>query len=103
MRLYQKIKLSSAAHADLARLQQFLVKHLSPRGMIRYTDDMMFEIQSLSLYADLFHTSRYADIRAIHPKARRMVSYNKRWVYVFHIEDDVVIVDRILPAKMIRG
>jgi hypothetical protein len=63
---------------------------------------MTAEIQSLTRYADLFHTSRYADIRAIHPQARRMVSHNKRWAYIFHIEGDLVVVDRILPAKMIR-
>ena len=45
--------------------------------------------------------SRYADIRAIHPRARRMVSHNRKWVYVFHIEDGVVVVDRIFPMKMI--
>ena len=30
-----------------------------------------------------------------------MVSHNKRWVYIFHIEDDTVAVDRILPSKLI--
>ncbi len=32
-----------------------------------------------------------------------MVSHNKRWNYVFHIEEDYVIVDRIIPAKMNKG
>ena len=32
-----------------------------------------------------------------------MVSHNKRWDYVFHIEEDYVIVDRIIPAKMNKG
>jgi hypothetical protein len=39
----------------------------------------------------------------IHPKARRMVSHNRRWIYVYHIEGTYVIVDRILPAKMNKG
>ena len=30
-----------------------------------------------------------------------MVSHNKRWVYIFHMEDDMVIVDRIRPSKTI--
>ena len=29
-----------------------------------------------------------------------MVSHNRRWIYIYHIEEDVVIVDRIIPAKM---
>lgn len=26
-----------------------------------------------------------------------------RWIYVFHIEGDYAVVDRILPAKMNKG
>ena len=39
----------------------------------------------------------------IHPEARHMVSHNRRWDYVFHIEDGFVIVDRIIPAKLNKG
>ena len=42
-------------------------------------------------------------LRQIHPEARRMVSHNRKWVYVYHIEASFVIVDRILPAKMNKG
>jgi hypothetical protein len=30
-----------------------------------------------------------------------MNSHNKRWVYIFHIEDETVVVDRIRPSKLI--
>ncbi len=30
-----------------------------------------------------------------------MVSHNRRWVYIFHIEGDMVVVDPIRPAKTI--
>jgi hypothetical protein len=30
-----------------------------------------------------------------------MVSHNKRWVYIIHTEDDVVVVDRIRPSKAV--
>ncbi len=42
-----------------------------------------------------------AAILSFHPKARRMISHNHKWVYVFHIEGDIVYVDRILPSKSI--
>jgi len=31
------------------------------------------------------------------------VSHNRRWIYVYHIEEVFVVVDRILPAKMNKG
>ncbi len=37
----------------------------------------------------------------IHPKARRMVSHNKKWNYIFHVENDIVVVDRVMASKMI--
>ena len=33
---------------------------------------------------------------------RAWVSHNKRWVYIFHIENDTVVIDRIKAAKMIK-
>lgn len=62
---------------------------------------MTNEILSLSILADIYLPSHFADIRRYHPHARRMVSHNKRLVYVFHIEDDTVVVDRIIPSKLI--
>ena len=34
------------------------------------------------------------DIIKLHTEAHRMVSH-RRWIYVYHIEEDFVIVDRI--------
>lgn len=62
---------------------------------------MQLEIMSLSVLADLYHPSNFMDVRAYNPKACHMVSHNKKWVYIFHIENDTVIVDRIRPAKLI--
>ena len=40
---------------------------------------------------------------ALQDMARHLVSHNRRWDYVFHIEDGFVIVGRIIPAKMNKG
>lgn len=37
------------------------------------------------------------DIAKIHPEARRMISHNRKWIYVYHIEGRSAIVDRIIP------
>ena len=60
-----------------------------------------YKVLPLSILADIYPPSHYADIRRYHPHARRMVSHNKRWVYIFHIEDDMVMIDWILPSKLI--
>ena len=97
------VVIGPSAEADFAELALFLRQVMSLEGARRYHQTMLAEILSLSLFADLYTPSRYADIRRYHPQARRMVSHNKRWVYIFHTEESTVIVDRIRPAKLIKG
>ncbi len=96
-----RLRISRRARLDIEDLTDFLLTVMSVEGARRYLDMMIAEVQSLSVYADLYRPSTMADIRLYHPKARRMVSHNRRWCFIFHIEDDTVIVDRIRPSKMI--
>lgn len=98
-----KVKISKSANQDIDNLVEFLFTKLSRESSYRYIDMMIQETNSLSLFADCFALSRSKVIREIHPEARRMVSHNHKWNYIFHVEDNVVVVDRILPSKMIKS
>lgn len=102
MKTYRVI-ISPSANQDIDRLVDFLFTKLSKESSYHYIDIMINEVNSLSLFADCFSLSRSEVVKAIHPNARRMISHNRKWNYIFHIEDGVVIVDRILPSKMIKG
>lgn len=102
MRIYE-VRISLSARADMERLRIFLDEMLSEEGAVRYANNMRAEIKMLAIYADCYGCSTSKTLRLIHPKARRMVSHNRRWIYVYHIEGDFVIVDRILPAKLNKG
>lgn len=96
-----KIRIDASAEFDLKHLFGFLVSVMSREGANRYIDVIMNEVLSLSILADIYTPSHYADIRQYHPRACHMVSHNRRWVYIFHIEDNTVVVDRIVPSKLI--
>ena len=100
MRIY-KVRVLQSAEADIDELADFLFENLSREGAYRYLDFMKQEILSLSIYANCFAQSHSKTIRSIHPKAKRMVSHNHKWAYVFHIEGDTVFVDRILSSQSI--
>ena len=102
MRIYE-VRISRAAYADMAELRKFLKAMMTEEGAVRYANNMRAEVKMLSVYADCNGRTTSATLRLIHPDARRMVSHNRKWVYVYHIEDSYVIVDRILPAKMNKG
>lgn len=97
-----KVRIDEGVDLDLQELYAFLTTVMSVEGASRYIDSMLAEVMSLSVFADFYRPSTMADIRRYHPKACRMVSHNKRWVYIFHIENDTVVVDRIRPAKLIK-
>lgn len=98
-----KVIISPSANQDIDRLVDFLFTKLSKESSYHYIDIMINEVNSLSLFADCFSLSRSKVIKSIHPEARRMISHNHKWNYIFHIEERVVIIDRILPSKMIRN
>lgn len=102
MQLYE-VRISFAARADMAELRIFLDAMMTEEGAVRYANNMREEIKMLAFYANLYGKSTSQTLRQIHPEARRMVSHNRRWFYVYHIEENFVIVDRILPAKMNKG
>lgn len=100
MQIY-KVEVGATARLDVEELADFLFDNMSHEGAYKYLDTIGFEMQSLAVYADCFSESRSLTIKQVHPHARRMVSHNKKWVYVFHIEGDTVVIDRILKTKMI--
>ena len=102
MQIYE-VRISHTAYQDMAELRSFLDAMLSEEGAIRYADNMREEIKMLSVYADCYGRTTSSTLRLIHPEARRMVSHNRKWIYVYHIEETFVIVDRILPAKINKG
>ena len=99
MKIYE-VRLSNAAYADMDELRKFLYAMLSEENAIRYANNMRAEIKMLAMYADCYGRSTSKSLRRIHPEARRMISHNRKWIYIYHVEDSFVIVDRILPAKM---
>ena len=102
MRIYE-VRISKDALHDMQELRTFLKGLMSEEGAIRYANTMRNEIKSLSVYADCLSRTNSKTLLLIHPNARRMVSHNRRWIYVYHIEGNVVIVDRIIPTKMKKG
>ena len=100
MKIY-KVRVLQSAEADIDNLADFLFENLSREGAYRYLEFMRQEVLSLSIYADCFAESSSKTIHDIHPKAKRMLSHNHKWAYVFHIEGDTVLVHRVIPSSSI--
>ena len=82
MRIYD-VFVHQSAEADIDGISDFLFANLSHEFAYKYLKTIGDEIKSLSVYADCFAESRSETIRSIHPHARRMLSHNHKWNYVF--------------------
>lgn len=102
MQIYE-VRIGHGALLDMSELRSFLRGILSEEGAVRYANAMREEIKSLSVYGCCMSRTTSQTLLAIHPDARRMVSHNRRWIYVYHLENEIVIVDRIIPSKMNKG
>ena len=87
MRLYE-VRIGNSARSDMEKLRAFLDGMLSLEGAI---------------LAECHRRTSSKSLKQIHPEARKMISHNRKWMYVYHIEGRIAIIDRIIPAKMDKG
>ena len=102
MRLYE-VRIGNSARSDMDNLRAFLDGMLSLEGAVRYANTMRAEIKMLAILAECHRRTTSKSLKKIHPEARKMVSHNRKWIFVYHIEGSLAIVDRIIPAKMDKG
>ena len=99
MQSYQ-IAVSNAALDDLGGIASYVASLYRPESGHRYANRILGQLASLSFTADIYSRSHYAIAKAIHPEAKTLSIINHRWTVVYNISGEFVIIDRILPSKM---
>jgi len=101
MRVYKEVVFSKAVLFDLGEIRDFIVFNNTHEAANKYIDQLEAEINALVYLADCFPISRWLSVRRYHPEARSLITRNKKWNVVFHTDGDLVIVDKIIPSKMV--
>ena len=101
MRTYRLIY-SHATLGDLNDMVAFITSVRTLESALRYKDRVVRKIESLTYLADTLPYSRKHSIKQIHPQAKTLSIMNHKRTVVFHIEDEFVMVDRILVSSMIK-
>lgn len=97
------VRILDTAFADIDDIADYIVSVSTPEHAARYARELGAEIMTLQYLAGFIPVSRYTSIRRIHPQARQLRTRNRQLNIIFHIEGDFVIVDKIMPSKMIIG
>lgn len=99
MRVYRVI-VSKTASFDLDSMAEYIASLYRPESGHNYVNRILGQLEALSYTADTYQFSRLMTAKRIHPRAKTLSIINHRWTVIFHIEGDFVIVDRIIPSKM---
>ena len=100
---YYKVSVSKTIIAEIEEIYDFIISISTPEHAVRYKNQLISEIATLSYMADIINYSQWKTAKKYHPKAKRYITKNKKWNVIFHIDGDDVIVDKLLPSKMIKG
>ena len=99
MRSYEVI-VAREVLTDLRGIAQYVASIYRPESGHNFVNRILEKLDSLSYSADVFPYSLKKSAKRIHPQAKTMLIIHRRWTVVFHTEKDFVIIDRILPSKM---
>ena len=99
MHVYRVI-VSNKASLDLDAMAEYIASLYRPESGHNYVDRILGQLAALSYTADIYPFSRFTTAKRIHPKAKTLSIINHRWTAIFHIDGNFVIVDRIIPSKM---
>lgn len=100
---YYKVAISKNVFTEIEEIADFIIKISTPEHAIKYKNQLISEIAALSYMADVINYSQWKVAKRCHPKAKRMITKNKKWNVIFHVEGFYVIVDKIIPTKMVNG
>ena len=99
--LSYKVVYSLAATYDIDRMVDYIKGIYRLESGLRYVGRIREKLEALSYAADALPHSRRRVVQNIHPKAKTITIMNHKWTAVFHISEGFVIIDRILPSKII--
>ena len=100
MRQY-RVEYDIEAEADIAALVAWVSEKTSIDYSRKYINRVFDEIDVLSYLAPMLPESKYELSKRYHPEAKTYVVGNKKLTVIFHIDEDYVIVDKILPSALI--
>ena len=86
---------------NLAEITKYITSVASENLAMKYTDQLLDEIRELSnpLLADAMQFSQWQTAKQLHPQAKRLITKNRKWNIIFHIDGQFVVIDGIIATS----
>lgn len=87
--------------ADIDLLADYIISLSTAEHAEAYTHMLVQEIRALEYLAAMIPFSPWELTKKYHPYAKVMVSRNRKWCVIFHIDGEFVVIDKLLPARLL--
>lgn len=95
------VSVKDEVFADIDEIVDYIISINTSEHAVRYKNALIEEIRTLEYAADTFQVTKWKMALRYHPQARRMITKNKKWDIIFHVDGDYVIIDKLIPSKLI--
>ena len=97
-----KVVFHRRVYQQIADIQDYIIGFNTYESAIRYSNRLFEEMYTLSYLADVMPETDWATAKEYHPEAKRMVTHNRKWNIIFHIEGGFVIIDSIVASSTMK-
>ena len=103
MRRYE-LQIRDVVKKDIEIIKDFVVEKTSRENAERYAAELYAEMLSLTILADSIKVTEWNTAKKYSKSKREkvLVTHNKKWSIFFHTYRDKVIIDKILPSKLVK-
>ena len=101
MKVYEVV-VHRRVYEQIASIQDYIASINTYASAVKYSNALFDEISTLSYLADVLPETDWASAKEYHPEAKRMVTHNRKWNIIFHIDGDFVIIDIILASSSMK-
>lgn len=98
---HYKVVYSLAATKDIDNIVAYIKTIYHLESGLKYVGRIREKLDALSYSASALPKSRKRVVHNIHPEAKSLAIMNHKWTAVYLINGCYVIIDRLIPSKMI--
>jgi len=102
MKVY-RVQINKSVVADIDKIKDFIVGKVNFHRAQTYAAELYAEIMSLSYMADYIKETRSEVGKKFSKHEKALFTRNRKWTIFFHTYRDIVIVDKIIPQKMVKN
>jgi hypothetical protein len=95
------VLIRNQVYLDLYEIASFIISKNSYSLAKSYMLMLYNEIKSLSYLADFIPFAKWSYILARYPNCKSLITKNKKWNIIFRIENNFVVVEKIISSKLI--